>query len=159
MAIPQIKQLTALSYKLFVHATNSQQVELGQVLSLDITESRDVNPNFVIGNDPPDVADSLIPGVVRTRTINLRRVTLLAKSLRQAFGRDDQSVVSSLSDQDTTIDLVATVQDPATKKIKTITFKDGFLSEVRGAITMEGDIRQIDSATYVYRDVSESEYQ
>jgi hypothetical protein len=159
MAIPKLKQQTVLSYKLFVRAADSQMVPLGQVLSISPSERRDVTPNFTIGSDPPDVADALIPGVVRDRTIQLRRVRLFAKGLRQAFGRDDQTVVASLSDQNTPLDLIATVKDPNSSKTKTITFKDGFLSDTSSELTMEGDIREIESATFVYRDISESDFQ
>lgn len=158
MALPQIPQSNVLSYKLFVKASDSQMVALGQVLNIDVSETRDVTPNFVIGNEPPDQADGLIPGVVRNRTIRLRRVRLFSKSLLLAFGRDDQSIVASLSDQNTPIDLVASIKDPSTGKQKTVTFKDGFLSEVTGALSMEGDIREIQSATYNYVSVSETEY-
>jgi hypothetical protein len=159
MGVPQIPQTTVLSYKLFVRAQDSQMVPLGQVLNIDITERRDVTPNFVIGNDPRDEASNLIPGVVRDRTIRLRRVRLFAAGLRQAFGRDDQTIVASLTDQSTPLDLVATIEDPNTEQTKTITFKDGFLSEVTSALTMEGDIREIESATYVFRSVEETEFQ
>jgi len=159
MGVPQIPQQTVLSYKLFVRAQDSQMVPIGQVQTLDISERREVTPNFVIGNDPRDEASHLIPGVVRDRTIRLNRVRLFAKSLRKAFGRDDQSIVASLTDQSTPIDLVATIENPNDDKTKTITFKDGFLSEVSSALTMEGDIREIETATYVFRSVEESEYQ
>jgi len=159
MSIPVIPQATVLSYKLFVRAQDSQMVSIGQVLQLDISERRDVTPNFVIGNDPRDEASNLIPGVVRDRTIRLRRVRLFAKSLRQAFGRDDQTIVSSLTDQSTPLDLVATLEDPNTEKTKTISFKDGFLSEVASALNIEGDIREIESATFVFRRIEETEFQ
>lgn len=158
MSVPKLKQQTVLSYKLFVRAADSQMAPLGQALSIDLSETRDVTPNFVIGNDPPDEADALIPGVVRNRTIRLRRVRLFSKGLRQAFGRDDQSVLSSLTDQSTPVDLVATILDPNTNKTKTITFKDGFLSEISSALTMEGDIREIESATFVYRSSTETDF-
>lgn len=158
MAIPILKQVTVLSYKLYVKASNSQMVQLGQALSAAVSESRDVTPNFVIGNDPPDEADSLIPGVVRSRTIRLRRVRLFSKSLKQAFGRDDQPVLASLSDQNTPVDLIATVQDPATNKVKTITFKDGFLSDYGTNLDMQGDIREIEECTYNFRTATESPF-
>lgn len=158
MAVPKIPQTTATSYKLFVKAADSQMVPLGQVLDIEAAESRDVNPNFVIGNDPPDQADGLIPGVVRNRTLRLRRVRLYAKGLRQAFGRDDQSVVASLTDLNTPVDLVATIKNPNDSKVKTITYKDGFLSDISGAVTMEGDIREIESATFVYLYPEETQF-
>ena len=95
MAIPQIPQTTVLSYKLFVRAQDSQMVPIGQVQTLDISESRDVTPNFVIGNDPRDEASHLIPGVVRTRQIRLKRVRLFAKSLRKAFGRKHETTAAA----------------------------------------------------------------
>lgn len=159
MAIPKLSQVTVLSYKLFVRATNSQMVPLGQALGAVISESRDMTYNFTIGNDPPDDPDALIPGVVRNKTIRLRRVRLFSKGLKQAFGRDDQTVLASLSDQNTPVDLVATVQDPNTLKIKTITFKDGFLADYTSNLNMEGDIREIEETTYHFRTASESAYQ
>lgn len=159
MAIPVLKQVTVLSYKLYVKAANSQMVLLGQALNATVNESRDITPNFVIGNDPPDEADSLIPGVIRNRTIRLRRVRLFSKSLKEAFGRDDQKVLASLSDQNTPVDLIATIQDPATNKVKTITFKDGFLGEYTSNLDMQGDIREIEETTYTFRTATESQYQ
>lgn len=159
MAIPVLKQVTVLSYKLWVKAADSQMVQLGQALSAVVAEQRDVTPNFTIGNDPPDEADALIPGVVRNRTIRLRRVRLFAKGLKQAFGRDDQPVLASLSDQNTPVDLIATIQDPATNKVKTITFKDGFLSDISSNLDMQGDIREMEECTYHFRTTSESAYQ
>lgn len=159
MALPKVPQQTVLSYKLFVRAADSQMVPIGQVLNIEPNESRDVIQNFVIGNDPPDQADGLIPGVVRNRTLALRRVRLFSKGLLQAFGRDDQTVVASLTDQNTPVDLVATIKDPNTGKTKTITFQAGFLSEVRSSLTMEGDIREIESANFTYLAKSESEFQ
>lgn len=158
MALPLIPQQTVLSYKLYVRASDSQMILLGQCLQIDVSERRDVTPNFVIGNDPPDEASNLIPGVVRDRNIRLRRVRLYSKGLLQAFGRDDQTVVPSLTDQNTTIDMVATVKNPNDGKVKTITWKDGFLSDVASALTMEGDIREIESATFIYRAVTETAF-
>ena len=159
MAIPKTPQTTVLSYKLWVRGEDSQMVPLGQVLNIDVSERRDVTPNFVIGNEPRDQATNLIPGVVRDRNIRLRRIRLFAKSLLKAFGRDDQTIVASLTDQSTPLDLVATIQNPNDGKTKTITFKDGFLSEVASALTMEGDIREIQSATYIFTSVEETEFQ
>jgi hypothetical protein len=159
MAVPILRQTTVLSYHLYTTAANSKTVLLGQVLNATINESRDVTPNFTIGSDPADEADALIPGVVRTRTIRLRRVRLFAKGLKQAFGRDDQTVVASLGDQNTPIDLVATILDPNTNKTKTLTFKDGFLSDYTSNLDLQGDIREIEECTYTYRAVRESQYQ
>ena len=159
MGIPSIPQSTVLSYKLYARAKDSQQSPIGQCLQLDINERRDITPNFVIGNDPPDQADGLIPGVVRERTIRLKRVRLFLKSLRQAFGRDDQSIVASLSDQSTPVDLVATIKDPNSLKTKTVTFKDGFLGDLAQTLTMEGDIREIESTTFHFVSIEETEYQ
>lgn len=159
MAVPKLQQVTVLSYKLFVRAADSKMVPLGQALNAVVSESRDVTPNFTIGNDPPDEADALIPGVVRNRTIRLRRVRLFSKGLKQAFGRDDQTVLASLSDQNTPVDLIATVQDPTTLKTKTVTFKDGFISDWSSNLDMQGDIREIEEATYVFRAAFESAYQ
>ena len=159
MAIPKVPQVTALSYKLFVKAQDSSMLALGQVTTLSPTESRDVTPNFVIGNDPRDQASNLIPGVVRNRTIRLDRVRLYSKSLKQAFGRDDQSVVASLTDQSTPVTLIAALEDPNNGKHKSISFNDGFISDVSGQLRMEGDIREIESATFVYLSVTETEWQ
>lgn len=158
MAIPPTRQQTVLSYKLYVRGTNSQMITLGQVQSLDLSESRDVTFNYVIGNDPPDEADALIPGVVKNRQVRLKRVRLFSKGLLQAFGRDDQSILASLADQNTPIDLVATILDPSNGKTKTITFKDGFLSEIASALNIEGDIREIENATYTFRTRTESAF-
>jgi hypothetical protein len=159
MAVPFIPQSTVLSYSLYVKAKDSQMKKIGQVQSISISESRDVTPNFVIGNDPPDQADGLIPGVVKTRTAQLSRVRLYAKSLREVFGRDDQSILASLSDQNTPVDIVAVVKDPNSNKTKTITLKDGFLGSVDSTLDMNGDIREIEKASYTFLYIVETAYQ
>ena len=157
--IPLIPQQTVLSYKLYIQASGSKMRQIGQCQSVSITESREVIPNFVIGNDPPDQADGLIPGVVKTRTAQLSRVRLYNKSLREAFGRDDQLVVASLSDQNTPVDIVATVVNPSNGKTKTVTLKSGFLSNVDSKLDMNGDIREIESCGFTFLYIVETAFQ
>ena len=158
MSVPLIPQITVLSYKLYIKAANSQMVQIGQVQNLTVAERRDVTPNFVIGNDPPDQASNLIPGVVKTRTATLSRVRLYSQSLKEVFGTDSQTAISSLTYQSSPVDLVATILNPNTNQTKTITWKDGFLSDVDSKLDMNGDIREIESCTFVYLSVVETPF-
>lgn len=160
MAPPKTKALLVTSYKIFVTATDSQRKEVGQLISLSPSESRDVLDSFVLGSNPPDEPDELIPGVTRSRRLSASFVALYVRELQQALGRDDQDVVASLSENNTPFDIQETVTNPNTNQSKTRTYQGCFIADYSSTRDISrGDIREIQTATIVYKRVISSDYQ
>lgn len=160
MASPKTNSQLVTSYKIFVRAENSQRNEIGQLMFINPSESREVTDSFVLGNNPPDEPFELIPGVVRNRTLSVNFVALYQKEFQKAVGRDDQDVVVALSSQNTPFDVEETVTDPTTGKTKTRTYQGCFLSSYSSVRDItRGDIREIQSATIVYKRVVGTNFQ
>lgn len=159
MAIARSAAELVVSYKLFVAAQNSQKHVMGQITSIERSERRTVTDSFVIGNDPPDQPFELIPGVSTDRTLRLNNVSLYVKDFKKTIGRDDQAIVSSLADQNTPFDIHEVVTDPNTGKSKTRVYSGCFLSDVGATKDIaRGDIRVIETATAVFKTVTETGY-
>lgn len=160
MATPQTNALLVTSYKIFVTAADSQRHEIGQLQSLNPTEARDVTDSFVIGSNPPDEPQELIPGVVRTRRLAATYVALYTKELQKALARDDQEVVTALSENNTPFDIIETITDPNTGKSKTRIYQGCYISDYSSTRDIaRGDIREIQTATIVYKRVTSSNFQ
>lgn len=160
MALPRTQTQLVTSYKIFVTAQDSQRHEIGQIMSINPSESREVTDSFVIGNEPADEPFELIPGVLRTRRLAVTYVTLYTKELQKALGRDGQTVVTSLSDQNTPFDLQETVTNPASGQSKTRTYQGCYISDFGSTRDIgRGDIREIQTATIVYKRVISNDFQ
>lgn len=160
MAQPKTNALLVTSYKIFVTAENSQRHEIGQIQSINPSESRDVTDSFVLGSNPPDEPQELIPGVVRTRRLNVTYIAIYTKEFQKAVGRDDQDVVTGLSEQNTPFDIQETVTDPNTNKSKTRIYQGCFIADYSSTRDIaRGDIREIQNATVVYKRVSSTQFQ
>lgn len=160
MAIPLTQSAVVTSIKLFVTAANSQRHEIGQLTHLNPHETRTITDSFVIGNNPPDVPFELIPGVVTTRSLDARYVSLYVLPAQQAFARDDQNVVASLSDQNTPFDIQVTLQNPNTGQTKTLTYQGCYISDYNATRDIAGgDIRILENVTIIYRTTSSTTFQ
>lgn len=160
MAVPKTSQQLATSYKIFVTAADSTRREIGMLGNLDPSERRTVTPTFVLGNNPPDEPFELVPDVVRDKTLRAERFALYTKRAMQALGRDDQSIVGALSDQNTPFDISEEITDPNTGKTKTRTYTGCWLSDWAATRNLaRGDIRELESVTIMYTRVSEGAYQ
>jgi hypothetical protein len=156
---PSAAQLVT-SYKLFVTASNSQQHQIGSVISISPSESRTITDSFVIGSNPPDVPVELIAGVVTGRTLSIHGIALYTAELLKVFGTDAQTVIVSLSDQNTPFDIQETVFNPNTGKTKTRTFQGCFIQDFKSERNISGtDIRELQDVTVRYRSVSGTDYQ
>lgn len=160
MASPKTQAQLVTSYKIFVRAENSQRHEIGQLMSINPSESRDITDSFVLGNNPPDEPFELIPGVVRSRRLEANYVALYQKEFQQAVARDDQDVVAALSQQNTPFDLEESITDPNTGKTKTRTYQQCFIQDYSSVRDItRGDIRELQRATIVYKRVVGSAFQ
>ncbi len=160
MASPKTQSLLVTSYKIFVTAADSQKREIGQLQSINPSESRDVTDSFVLGNNPPDEPFELIPGVVRSRRLAVTYVSLYTKELQKALGRDDQDVVTTLSENNTPFDIVETVTNPNTSQSKTRIYQGCFIQDYSATRDIgRGDIREIQTATIVYKRVTSTDFQ
>lgn len=160
MAQPLTVTQLVTSYKIFVTASNSQQHQIGTILSMSPSESRDVTDSFVIGSNPPDVPVELIPGVVRTREIRVRAIALYTQELLKVFGTDAQTVIVALSDQNTPFDIQETVLNPSTNQTKTRTYQSCFIQAYDSTRDITGtDIREIQNATIRYRNLIGTNFQ
>ena len=156
---PRTNAELVTSYKIYVTAQDSQKHEMGQIQSISPSQTRDVTDSFVLGNDPPDEPKELIPGVSRNRRLAVNNVALYAKDFSKTIARDDQDIVSSLSDQNTAFDVHEVVTDPNTGKSKTRIYQGCFLSDISKVTDItRGDIRIIESATIVFKKVTETGY-
>ena len=160
MAIPLTQTAVVTSMKIFVTASNSQRNEIGQLTHLTPHETRTITDSFVIGNSPPDVPFELIPGVVTTRTLTARYVSLYVMPAQQALARDGQGVVASLSDQNTPFDIQIALLNPNTTQTKTITYQGCYISDYTATQDIAGgDIRILEDVTMVYRTVQATQFQ
>jgi len=160
VASPKTKAQLVTSYKIFVRADDSQRQEIGQLISLNPSEGRDITDSFVLGNTPPDEPFELIPGVVRNRRLEANYVALYQKEFQQAVARDDQDVVVALSSQNTPFDIEESVTDPNTGQTKTKTYQECFIQDYSSVRDISrGDIREIQRATIVYKRVVGTNFQ
>lgn len=160
MAIPRTKSKLVTSYKLFVTAQDSTRREIGMVTTASPSERRTITPTFVIGNNPPDEPFELVPDVVRDKTLRVSRLALYTKTAMEALGRDNQSIVAALSDQNTPFDIAETVTDPNTSKTQTRTYQGCWISDYGSERNMaQGDIRELETVTIMYTRSSQTSYQ
>lgn len=160
MAVPKTSTKLVTSYKVFVTAEDSTRREIGMLGNIDPSERRTVTPTFVIGNEPADEPFELVPDVVRDKTLRVERFALYTKSAMEALGRDDQSIVATLSDQNTPFSISEEITNPATGQTKTRTYDGCWISDYSSVRNLaRGDIREMESVTIAYTKVVETQYQ
>ena len=88
-------------------------------------------------------------------------VTLYVQNALQAFGRDDQAaLMASLADQNSPVDIEISLLNPNTGQTKTTTYQGCYMSDYSPNYDItSADIRIIESITFVYRQVSTTQYQ
>lgn len=160
MATPKTSASLVTSYNIYVVAEDSQKHKMGQIQSISPSESRTITDSFVLGNEPPDEPYELIPGVTTNRRLTVRNVALYAKDFSKTIARDDQDIVSALSDQNTPFEVHEVVTNPNDGTAKTRIYSGCFLSDISAERDItRGDIRVIESATIVYKRKTETAYQ
>lgn len=148
------------SYKIYVTAQDSQKHEMGQIQSINPSQTREVTDSFVLGNDPPDVPKELIPGVSKNRRLQVSNIALYARDFNKTIARDDQDIVSSLSDQNTPFDVHEVITNPNDGTSKTRIYQGCYLSDISKVTDItRGDIRIIESATIAFKTVTETKFQ
>lgn len=160
MAIPKTNTALTTSLKVFITAEDSQRHEIGTLLNINPSERREITPNFTIGADVPDEATELIPGVVRDRRITADVVVLYDVPGLKPFGRDDQSIVASLADQNTPFVIQEQISNPRTGKVKTIEYVDCYIENFDETRDLQRpDIRILAKVTIRYRRRIERAYE
>lgn len=159
------------SYKLFAVGADGVEREFGMATSIDPSERREVTPNFVIGNNPPDEPQELVPQVVRSKTLRIERIALYDLGSLQALINPTkqqisgtagftkaEAVIATLSDQRTPLKIVERVTNPA-GQVKTRTYVGCIISEFSSTRNIgRGDIRVVDTMTVEYRKVTETAF-
>ena len=131
---------------------------IGNAVTFSPTERRDMTYNFVIGNNPPDEARDIIPGVVREASITVDYVALYKEGVIKAFGQDSgYDVLISIRNQTKPFDVVVTVTDPSNSSSQVTTYSGCYISDYRATKDMgRGDIRILETVTINFRSVSSS---
>jgi len=156
------------SYEMYVTNSDGVRSKVGAIQSLNPSEAKDVTPSFEIGTtlggrvgEPYE----LVPGLVRSKSLNITRLRLYTKNMIQAFGGPVGA--ETLYEQDTPFDIEENVTVPAFNadgtpnpdaskaSIKTIKiYKDCLISNLGSTRSIAGgDIRETETATVVYRTV------
>ena len=164
MALATTQSELVTSYLIYVTAQNSQQHLVGQILSIDPSEGRDITDSFVLGNEPVDEPFELIPGVVNRRQLEVRYVSLYLQPLQLALQTDAKNSspgnAVSLTQQSTPFDIQENVTNPATGQTKTRTYQGCFIENYGATRNIENrDIRVIERATIRYRSLSGTNFQ
>lgn len=158
------------SYSLFVVGADGVEREFGQVVQINPREEREVTANFVIGHQPAGEPQELVPQVVRTRTLELRRISIYDMTALQALINPSKAditntagnlvapaVVGTLTDQTVPIKIVERIQN-AQNQTKTRTYEGCVIRSISGERSMDRDIRVLESMTVEYRKVTETAY-
>jgi len=159
MAAPKTKSALVTSYKILVTAEGSKQAQIGQATTFNTSERREISENFVIGAAVPDEPDELIPNPARGKSITMDLIVYYAMPALKIFGRNAQTVVASIIDQNTPVNLQEQITDPNTLKVKTIEYVDCFMQDKSEEKNIgRSDIRVMARTTFIYRAKTETDW-
>lgn len=167
------KTQTALGYRLFVVGADGVERELGMAVGADPSERRSVTPNFVIGNNPPDEPQEIVPQVVSEKTLRFERIALFDLTVLQAFVNPGKAtvtdsngrtvadpVIATLAGQTVPLKIIERITDPNTSKTKTRTYEGCIVTDWSSTRNMgRGDIREMENVSITYLRVTETAYQ
>ena len=136
--------------------TPDQQVEIGLMQSIDVSESREVTSHYTLGGNA-EVPKVTIPGLVSGRTLSVKALAFWGKSIIGQFSSDVSQFMYSLGDQVFPFDVVVT-KEKASDKTQTysITYLDCLVNNwsYNQDISKGGDVVIVESATLTFRDIS-----
>lgn len=153
----------ATSYTIKIIDGAGAQVEVGSIQSINPSESRDITPSFEIGTTLGKKIGEpfeMVPGLVREKTLEVRRLRLYTKNIMEALGA--KVGVGTLFEMDQPFEIHEIVSVPVflptglpdssaaptlvTQKI----YRDAWISRYGSTRDITGDIREIETATIVY---------
>jgi hypothetical protein len=147
------------SLKIRAKGKGGQMHEIGSAVQINPSESRNVQYNFVIGNEQPDEARDLVPGTINRSTLTVNYVALYKENVIEAFGKaDGDTFLNSLRQQNRPFQVVEEITDVSESKTRTITYDGCYISDytARRDISSGADIRILEDCTIHYRTIQQT---
>jgi len=153
----------ATSYTIKILNDAGALVEVGSIQSINPSETRDITPSFEIGTTLGKKIGEpfeMVPGLVREKTLEVRRLRLYTKNIMEALGA--AVGVGTLFEMDTPFEIHEIVNVPvfnqdgtpnpnaAPTAITQKIYKDAWISRYGSTRDITGDIRETETATIVY---------
>lgn len=153
----------ATSYAIRIVNPQGQLVDVGAIQQINPSETRDVTPSFEVGTtlgkrigDPFE----MVPGLVREKSLDVRRLRLYRQNLMEAFGANVGT--QTLFEMDQPFEIHEIVKTPqfnpdgtpnttaAVTEVVQKVYRDCWISRYGSTRDITGDIREIETATIVY---------
>lgn len=153
---PEGAENLVTSLKLYVKKPGSSTyVKIGTALRVDTREDRDMLYSYVIGNKDSATARDLIPGVIRSSTMEMEAVSLYISNIIAALGdTEGMNWISSIRYQTRPFLMKEQIVHPNTNKVREIVYEGCMMSDYSKRQSMDtNDIRVIESITIHFKSV------